>query len=527
MDVSRQGALRALAALVALAALASGCSDDPPPAGIGQAQLDAGPQGDAEAVEPDAAQGVDADTVDAGADDADPEDADPGDAGPADASADDAGADDVNIDEGMDAEAPDAPEALDADEVEVGEEVGPPTIGELCFSEILSEGEDGPEYDQFGVQPGSHCQGTNHQDIVGVERVVFFGDSVTQGTPNDLHPLCIENEHFYRNRLADWLVGQFGLDIGDLFQWGQWRTYSCLYNGEPGRVHAGDFSNCSKWGGRTDDLLGDANCAGHPDEETRARCCSACCAGGACDDRGRCVRAANAPVDDALCGASDRQIFQCLPQGGLDQPTLFIFTLGGNDIAAITKDGAEITSETPEGRAEIDAGYPTIWALAERTVAYLEQAVAFLKDPARFPAGSFVVFANPFEFTDGTGDVGACSPDSINIPGIGPLDVSALGLNLAEIAGFGQWERPEVQRDIVLWITEQFMRIAVDYQADMIWMLEHFCGHGYVATGLDADTENRCYRESDPTLWFDITCTHPNPTGHRAIFEMFRDTIRE
>ena len=39
-----------------------------------------------------------------------------------------------------------------------------------------------PQYDQFNPTVGSHCAGTNHQDITGVERVVFLGDSITQGT---------------------------------------------------------------------------------------------------------------------------------------------------------------------------------------------------------------------------------------------------------------------------------------------------------------------------------------------------------
>ena len=55
--------------------------------------------------------------------------------------------------------------------------------------------------------------------------------------------------------------------------------------------------------------------------------------------------------------------------------------MGGNDIAAITKDGAEFDPETPEGAEEINEGYPTIWALARRTIAYLEEAVAFLQSP--------------------------------------------------------------------------------------------------------------------------------------------------
>jgi len=61
----------------------------------------------------------------------------------------------------------------------------------------------------------------------------------------------------------------------------------------------------------------------------------------------------------------------------------------------------------------------------------------------------------------------------------------------------------------------------------MVWMLEHFCGHGYVAAGAHPDTTNRCFRADDPSLWFDISCIHPNDLGHEAIFRLFQDVIRE
>lgn len=423
---------------------------------------------------------------------------------------------------------PDVADVMDADVADVPDVPDVPEgVGPTCFAEIWDDEQPGPDYDQFMPEVGEHCQGTNYQDIQDVEQLIFLGDSVTQGTPNDDHLLCVDNEHFYRNLLADWTADHFGLDKGDLIPYGQWRSYSCLYNGEPGLQNSGDLHNCSKWGARTDDFLGDTSCGGYEGDE-HTRCCEVCCAGGVCNENGSCIRAANAPADDDLCGRpTGKQVYKCFPDGGTPRTSLFVFTMGGNDIAKITQEGALIDPETPEGAAEIEAGYPTIWALAERTVAYLEQAIAFLKDPDRFPNGSYVIFANPFEFTDGTGMTSACSPDSINIPGIGELDVSELGLNLAELAGFGEWAEPEVQAEIVIWVLEQFMRIADQYGADMIWMLEHFCGHGYVATGPEADTENRCYREDNPTRWFDITCIHPNAAGHEAIYRMFRAVIEE
>jgi lysophospholipase L1-like esterase len=458
-----------------------------------------------------------ADVPDVPPPDVSPDDA--GDASVTDSTPEDA-ADDMADEPAIDAQmdAAHAPDGLSV----------PDSIGATCFAEIWDEGEGGPDYDQFDPEVGEHCLGTNFQDIEGVEQLVFLGDSVTQGTPNDTHLLCFDNEHFYRNLLADWASARFGLDTGDLIAYGQWRSYSCTYNGEPGRQTSGDLHNCSKWGARNDDFLGEANCNRFQGEDL-ARCCEVCCAGGECaENGGSCVRAANPVGDDDFCGrATDKQILKCLPEGGSPRTTLFVFTMGGNDIASITKDGAEFDPETPEGAEEINNGYPTIWVQARRTMAYLEEAVRFLKDPERFPAGSYVIFANPFEFTDGTGMTSACSPESINIPGIGEFDVSDLGLNLAELAGFGEWADPDAQADIVIWMLEEYMRIARDHRADLVWMLEHFCGHGFVATGPDADTENRCYREDDPSRWFDITCTHPNDVGHEMIYRMFRAVIEE
>jgi len=71
------------------------------------------------------------------------------------------------------------------------------------------------------------------------------------------------------------------------------------------------------------------------------------------------------------------------------------------------------------------------------------------------------------------------------------------------------------------------MRLAVEFQVDLAWMLESFCGHGYVATGADADMSNRCYRPDDPSRWFDVTCIHPNERGHTEIFKLFRALVLE
>lgn len=348
-------------------------------------------------------------------------------------------------------------------------------IGQSCFAEIYDPEINGPDYDQFAPTIAEHCLGTNHQDITGVERVVILGDSVAQGTPNDVHPLSTDNSHFWRNLFAEWAAVEFGLDQGDDLgiEWGLWKAYDYL-SGKGTLQFAGDFSNCAKWGARTDDFL----------------------EGGG-------------------------QVGECFPEGGSDENTLIVFTMGGNDIAKITQIGGEATPE------EVAAGYPAAWALAESTVGYLAEALYWLKDPEKFPNGSHVIYANPFEFTDGTGLVDACSPQSINVPFVGELDVSDLGINMAGLAGFASWEKPEVQEAIVIWLLEQYMKLAVETATDMVWMLELFCGHGYVATGPDADVDNRCYRGPDAELYFDLTCIHPSDAGHNAIYEMFKASVLE
>lgn len=370
---------------------------------------------------------------------------------------------------------PDMAEVADS-EPEVGPEVidAGTSIAERCFPGIDPAELSGPQYDQFTPVIGSHCLGTDHQAIEGIEEVVFLGDSVTVGTPNLGHILSIDNEHFYRNLLAEWLADHFGLDRGDGLAWGLWKAYD-YFSGKGAARVAGDFRNCSKWGARTDDLL-----------------------------------------------EGGQQLAECFPEGGSEDKTLVIFTMGGNDIAKITQVGAEASEE------EVAAGYPEVRALADQAVAHLESAVAWLADPERFPNGAYVVFGNPFEFTDATGQTDACSPQTkLDIPGIGEIDLADFELPVASLAGFGEWADPDQQKEIVIGLLEGYMRVAARYGVDLVFVLEHFCGHGYVAAGARADPQNACYQGPDAELWFDETCIHPSDDGHRALYEMFRAVITE
>lgn len=308
------------------------------------------------------------------------------------------------------------------------------TVAACYADDFINPQGNGPDYDQFAPTVGSHCMGTNHQDITGIERVVFIGDSVTVGTPPTL------SGDYYRNELADRLVDKFGLQGGNLL----WQTVN-VFNGVTNVQSSGDFASCAKWGARTDDLL----------------------------------------VDNS-------QLADCFPSGELDKRTLVIMTVGGNDISALTQ-------------AAIDgAPEDALWAQTTDFVQKMRDAVAWLKEPGRFPNGVFVVFGNMYEFTDGTGEVQSC-------------DVSGL-------AGFDEpVPSPALLAEMVIWANEQYVKTAVDYGADVIFLLEDFCGHGFERD----NPSGPCYRGPGTEGWFDLTCIHPNPAGHDHIADMFMAVVDE
>jgi lysophospholipase L1-like esterase len=313
---------------------------------------------------------------------------------------DDGGDDDVDV---PDASQPPGPDASVPD--------GGPTVSELCFQGLGDPNQPKPNYDQFGPTVGSHCAGTNHQAIAGVEKVVFLGDSITEGTPPTLP------WEYYREILSAQLRDAFGSGI--------------------------EIVECAAWGARTDDLM-------QPPHQ---------------------------------------QVLDCLP-GPEPKKTLVIMTVGGNDMNSILQDAQD--GDTPQqSMAKVD-----------EMLALLEAAVVHLKSPANFPNGSFVVFANIYEFTDGTGDLLSC-------PG-------------AALAGF-TGEAAEQMRPAYIHADEQYMRIAVQTGSDMIFLLENFCGHGFHA----GEPDNECYRGPDAETWFDLTCIHPNPAGHAAMANLFLQTIQE
>ncbi len=307
---------------------------------------------------------------------------------------------------------------------------------ELCFEEIMSddpEAEPGPNYDQFSPVIGTHCAGTDHQDIADVERVVFLGDSVTVGTP----PTA--DGEMYRNILAGELAGRFGLDEPDWL----WQGIN-LFEGTSYSMESGDFAHCAEWGARTDDLMQDGD-----------------------------------------------QVLDCFPIDSRDEVTLVVMTVGGNDLASLTKGFIEGKS------------HDELWSQTEEFTGLLRETLEWITEPGQFENGVYVVFTNLYEFTDATGDVTACP--------------------VAGLAGFGEAVTDPALEEMVIWSTEEYMSMATDTGTDMLFLLESFCGHGY---NYD-DPDGRCYRGADAELWFDLTCTHPNPTGHAQIADMVMAVVEE
>ncbi len=319
-------------------------------------------------------------------------------------------------------------------------DAGPVTASECFAKQFVNSGATslGPDYDQFAPVIGSHCNGTNHQNIQGVQKVVFLGDSVTVGTPpTNLNPGAV-----YRAILAQKLAPLLKITPPG-FGWGG----ADPFNGVALPKESGDFISCAKWGARTDDLMKDST-----------------------------------------------QVEECIPPDKRDLHYLVIMTMGGNDIASITQDG---------GGTSPAKTIPQLWQETQDFVKLLGDTVAWLKDKQNVPGGVNVVFANMYEFTDGTGETNSCAT--------------------ASLGGIQPWQDVTALADMVIWANEQYMKIAVDTQSDMIFMLESFCGHGYKRD----DPTGPCYRGPNTPLWFDLTCIHPNAPGHSALADLFYTTIAE
>ncbi len=182
-----------------------------------------------------------------------------------------------------DSEAPPVVDSVVVDsavDTSTGDSAAPPPEPQTCAEYLADQTGVSPDYAQFGPVLNDACQGTDHQDIAGIEQVVFVGDSITVGTP----PNTVEG--FYRNLLAADLATRYSL-VAPEYEW-QWYD---VINGTGYTQDSGDFSVCAKWGGRTDDLVED-----------------------------------------------HAQVSDCIPESRAGETTLVFITVGGNDLFALVED---------------------------------------------------------------------------------------------------------------------------------------------------------------------------------------------
>ena len=247
-----------------------------------------------------------------------------------------------------------------------------------------------------------------------------------------------ETEEFYRNILADRLADEFGLNFGSNEE--QWKSANPL-EGQSGELHSGDFSSCAEWGARNDDLL-----------------------------------------------AGD-QLSECYQENERNLVTLTIMTSGGNDLVRIGRDWFD--------------GVPLeqLWPAAEETVAHKRDSLLWLTDPKNFPNGHYVVFADIYDPSDGTGNFDDCA--------------------LAGAAGFDDVLIPP--EEIMHFLQRSYAEIAAETGADLVFNHKEFCGRGHSA----ADPEAGCYRGPGSPVWFDFTCSHPNPDGHAHLADVFWAVVTE
>lgn len=236
--------------------------------------------------------------------------------------------------------------------------------------------------------------GTNNQDITGVERVIFLGDSIT-ATPYLTQP--------WSDRIRPSLRTQFGDTV--------------------------EILNYAVGGARTE----------HVRDEQIPR------------------------IDTSST-----------------KKTLVMFTIGGNDALQVI--GEDVAASLAHMTAKIEN---------------LRDILEWLADPAHFPGGVYVVFANLYDPTDGEGDFTHC--------GIG--------------AAYSDW--PAVD-ELATTVNGWYRDLADEFGFDVLDAHELFLGHGWNSN--DAASPYYCHA-CDPACpcarWLDFTCIHPNSDGHTALADFF------
>jgi len=195
-----------------------------------------------------------------------------------------------------------------------------------------------------------------------------------------------------------------------------------------------------------------------------------------------------ARIDDLLVGGE--QLASCFAEP-TDRRTLVVFTVGGNDMVAWGEDLAG-----GQSLDEVEAAFEQGMVDLEATLTWLRANEATLA-----PAGLSIVFANVYEYTDSTNEVGVCPlADFFDVP----EDIEEFGEGYATIG-------------------LRYAEMAVRTRSDVVFLHEDFCGHGFFYD----DPENPCYRGPEAEMWFDGTCIHPTPEGHARIAEMVLAVVDE
>lgn len=244
---------------------------------------------------------------------------------------------------------------------------------------------------------------------------------------------------WYRNVLAGELSTRWGLDAPG---W-SWQNVD-IFDGVSYDQLDGDFGNCAKWGARTDDLIRDND-----------------------------------------------QLVDCLPEDQRHKNTLVVMTSGGNDVHSMVKNYME------------GATKKELWEQTEEFVGLLRDAVTWLKTDDSFTGEVYVVFGNLYDYTDGTGDLGACDG--------------------ADLIGYEDALADPDMIEMLSWAQEQYLSVAVETGADMMFMSEAFCGHGFNSDNPDSP----CHTGKKQEVWFDFTCIHPNANGHAALADIVTAVIDE
>ncbi len=159
----------------------------------------------------------------------------------------------------------------------------------------------------------------------------------------------------------------------------------------------------------------------------------------------------------------------------VEGPTLVVGTIGGNDVA------------------DAIFGLKDLGEEKERIATNVDTIAAFFQDQERFPDGSMVYLTNVYEPLDGLTSAEECF----------------FGLNLANI------------RDDYDALNERTLEFAQASGWAWVDLRGHFLGHGHNHD----DTEGPFYDASDPSLWMNRDCIHPNTRGHHEVRRLFLSAI--